>query len=253
MYGGVEGEESRGSPLSRFDAFSGGEMNEAERRQRLVGWLEVIFADVQDLLLDDHIFWALQEVVAANPRFKNTPGLFTQWMVSSFIQATAVGVRRQAKGGDDSVSLKRFLLEVQTYPGLVSRAHYISLFANSEAWLREAGERDFDRVAGAGALHLPTAVIAKQLVELETAVKGIEHYVDRRVAHYDQRGLAQPTPTLAELTESLHTLERLVKFYWVFLKGHSMTTMLPTIQFDWQAIFRFQWSAADMGDSGEVF
>lgn len=96
------------------------EMNESERRVRLIKWLETISNDVQDLLLDDHIFWKLQEVVRENQRFKECSGLFTQWVASAFIQATAVGVRRQAKTGDDSISLRRFLDEVQKYPSLVS-------------------------------------------------------------------------------------------------------------------------------------
>jgi hypothetical protein len=228
-------------------------MNEAERRRRLISWLEVIYADVQDLLLDDHIFWNLQKLIAANPRFKQAPGLFTQWMASSFIQATAVGVRRQAKCRDDSVSLKRFLTEVQKYPSLVSRAHYMSLFANAEAWRRESGEHDFDMMAGGGASSIPVALVEEHLRELEGVVADIEHYVDRRVAHYDKKGLAKPTPTLGELSGALRALEKLVMFYWLFLKGASMTTMLATIQFDWEAIFRFEWMPEQSAGGDEVF
>ena len=226
-------------------------MNEAERRQRLISWLEVIYADVEDLLLDDHIFWSLQELIAGNPRFKQSPGLFTQWMASSFIQATAVGVRRHAKGDDDSVSLKRFLREVKKFPGLVSRAHYLSFFADAEDWLRQSGAQGFDRMAGKGAASIPTTLVDEHLAKLDAAVSGIEHYVDRRVAHYDKRGLAKPTPTLGELTAALRVLEELVMFYWLYLKGSSMSTMLPTIQFDWEAIFRFQWMAETAG-AGEL-
>jgi len=162
-------------------------------------------------------------------------------------------VRRQAKRDDDSISLKRFLSEVQKYPNLVSRAHYISVSANSEAWLCECGEPDFDEMAGKGAPCIPSALVESHLDELETAVAGIEHYVDRRVAHYDNRGLAKPTPTLGELTAALRTLEKLVMFYWLFLKGASMTSMLSTIQRDWQAIFRFEWMLEHRGDNAEVF
>lgn len=226
-------------------------MNEKERRDRLVQWLETIFQDVQDLLLDDHIFWELQKVVDGNAQFKEASGLFTQWMASSFVQATAVGVRRQAKVDADSISLARFLTEIEKYPTLVSRAHYMSLYAGKEAWLLEIGEHDFDTVAGVGAATMPVAVVQQQMADLKTVVGGIEHHVDRRVAHYDKRGLARPTPTFADLTASLRTLERLVILYWRLLKGPSMTTMLPTIQFDWQDIFRFAW-ANPAGAAGEI-
>jgi hypothetical protein len=216
-------------------------MTEEERRARLIQWLDVILKDVQDLLLDDHIFWEFQKLVDANPKFKESPGLFTQWMASSFIQATATGVRRQAKINDDSSSLARFLAEVEKYPNLVSRAHYMSLYAGKEPWHVEMGEHDFDNVAGAGAAQLPIDLIRQHIADLKTAVDGIEHYVDRRVAHYDKRGLAKPTPTFADLTDALATLERLVILYWRLLKGASNTNLLPTILFDWQQIFRFVW------------
>jgi hypothetical protein len=232
-----------------FDAFSGEDMNEAERRQRLITWLEVIFRDVEDLLLDDSIFWRLQQLISANPRFKQTPGLFSQWMASSFIQATAVGVRRQAKRDDDSISLKRLLTEVQKYPSLVSRSHYLSFFKDAEPWLKEAGDREFDAMAGVGATCIPVALVEQHLQELDAGVSAIEHYVDRRVAHYDKRGLAKPTPTLGDLTAALRTLEKLVMFYWLYLKGSSMTTMLATVQFDWEAIFRFPWLVEEAGGS----
>lgn len=79
-------------------------MTEEKRRERLIQSLETILRDVQDLLLDEHVFWELPKVIAANPKFNETSDVFTHWMASCFIQATAVGVRRQMKK-KDSVSL----------------------------------------------------------------------------------------------------------------------------------------------------
>jgi hypothetical protein len=227
-------------------------MDKAERRVRLIQRLEIIFNDVQDLLLDDHIFWELQKIVQKNPRFKEAPGLFTQWMASAFVQATAVGVHRQAKASDDIVSLRRFLHEVQKYPWLVSREHYMSFYAGRDTWLIESGQRHFDRLAGEGGLHIPIAVVEEHLHELTQTVGAIEHYVDRRIAHYDKRGLAQPMPTFADLTASLKTLEEIIIFYWPLLQGSGMTTMLPAIQFDWDEIFQFPWSPLPYENASEV-
>jgi hypothetical protein len=105
----------------------------------------------------------------------------------------------------------------------------------------DAAEHDFDTVAGRGSSEMPMAVVQQHSAELKAAVAGIEHYVDRRVAHYDKRGLAQPTPTLDDLSGALHTLEKLVILYWRLLKGEHMSTMVPTITFDWQDIFLFPW------------
>lgn len=216
-------------------------MDDAKRRTRLVQWLDIIFQDVQDLLLDDHLFWELQSIVRTNPRFAEASGLFTQWIASSFIQATAVGVRRQAKADGDSVSLKRFLCEVRSYPSLVSRDHYMSLYSDVQPWLIEIGQEDFNRLAGQGGRLLPDTLFDEQLGQLDQVVADIEHYVDRRIAHYDQRGLARPTPTFADLSGALKTLESIILLYWRLLKGISMDTMLPTIQYDWRDILHFAW------------
>lgn len=226
-------------------------MDESARRARLIDWLNVIFHDVQDLLLDDHVFWELQDIVSSNPQFSTASGLFTQWMASAFVQATAVGVRRQAKADGDSVSLKRFLLEVQKYPSLVSREYYVSLFEGKHPDLIEAGQSDFDDIAGKGEPHLPSTIVSTHLCKLDSAVKGIEHYVDRRIAHYDERGLAQPTPTFGDLSTALKTIEQLVILYWQLLKGASTATLLLTIPFDWWNIFRFVWDPQkQLGSAG---
>jgi len=48
-----------------------------QRRLRLIGWIEIIKKDVQGLLLDQFIFYELQKIVRENPRFAESPGLFT--------------------------------------------------------------------------------------------------------------------------------------------------------------------------------
>lgn len=227
-------------------------MNESARRARLIEWLKVIVEEVQELLLDDHVFWELQDIIRSNPRFSTASGLFTQWMASAFVQATAVAVRRQAKADGDSVSLKRFLQEVQKCPSLVSREHYISLFKGKHPDLIEASQLEFDDVAGKGELYLPPARVVVHLRELDEAVKGIEHYTDRRIAHHDSRDLAHPTPTFADLNTALKKIEELVLLYLQLLEGVSMPTMLPTIQGDWQNIFRFAWERPPEQSTREV-
>ena len=218
-------------------------MDTDQRRTRLVEWLETVFSDVQRLLLDQHLFWELQAIIDANPKFADHPGLFNQWMASSFIQAAAVGVRRQAKSDDDSVSMKRFLGEVRKYPSLVSRDYYLAFFDDAPDWQKEEiGQGDFDRIAGEGATELPEGLIDDQIQRLQGAVAIIEHYVDRRVAHYDKRGLAKPIPTFNDLRRALATLEELVLFYWLLLKGASNPDGLrPAIQYDWQSVFGLAW------------
>jgi hypothetical protein len=106
----------------------------------------------------------------------------------------------------------------------------------------ELGDSAFDAVAGVGAPYLPVDLVKKQMRELKAAVGGIEHYVDGRVAHYDRRKLAQPTPKFGDLTNALLTLERLVILYSELLTSTPYSSLLPTFAYDWEEIFRFPWA-----------
>lgn len=223
------------------------ELTEEERRDRLICWFRKIMADVQDLLLDDYLFRALQEIVRTNPNFEGRSGLFTQWMASGYAQAAAVGIRRHAKADHDSISLRRGLEEVKSYPSLISRDHYLELFEGRPEWLVEQATEDFAEIAGTDGTHIKVESVEEHLAELREAVQAIEHYVDRRVAHYDRRGLVQPAPTFGDLTNALNKLEAIFEFYWRFLTGES-SELLPHPQFDWQDVFSFPWVPPETHD-----
>jgi hypothetical protein len=216
-------------------------MNIDERRTRLIGWLEVVRKDVQELMLRHHVFEELQDIVRGNKRFETASGLFGEWLALSYVQSATVGVRRHLKSGDDSVSLRRCLEEIKQYPELVSRAFYLEFFADSPEWLTEtSGHGYFDSISNHGS-DIDVAVVDKQLVDLKAASGAIEHYVDRRIAHYDKRGLAKPVPTFKDLEAALKALEALVIFYWTLLKGASLVGLTPAIQYHWQDVFEFAW------------
>lgn len=213
-----------------------------ERRSRLIAWLEVITKDLQDLLLDQFIFRELQKIVQQNPRFAESPGLFTQWMASNFAQATAVGIRRHAKMDKTSISLLRFLTEVKTYPDLISRQYYIGLYEAANAPIH-MGENDFDDLAGVSKDYLPSSLIDQQIDDLKKSVHAVEKYVDKRIAHYDTK--APLIPTFGDLSDALATMERIVILYTRLLTGKGYSRLLPTIQFDWTSIFHFPWLEPD--------
>src|SRR5690349_2951607 len=96
-----------------------------ERRERAARWLQIIYTDVQDLLIDSHIFWEVQAIIRQNPLLVATRSHFSHWMMAAHVEATVMGVRRQVKSEKNSISLRRFLKELIRYPEIASRAHYI--------------------------------------------------------------------------------------------------------------------------------
>jgi hypothetical protein len=220
-----------------------------QRRLRLIGWLDVITNDVQWLLIDQCIFYELQKIVRQNPRFAESPGLFTRWMASGFAQASALGIRRHVKYKEKrdktNISLLRLLTEVKTYPKLISRQYYLELYKAQNAPII-IGENDFNALAGVGVNYLPTSLIETHIDELKSAADAVETYVDRRIAHHDRR--ATDIPTFGELSAALATMEKLVLLYVRLLQGPSTDKLLPTFSYDWTSIFRFAWLNPDHSD-----
>jgi len=218
-----------------------GTFSRARRRTRLLEWLAVIDQSLADLVIDEHIFRELQGVIRANPRFKTVPGTLTQWIARSFVNSAAVGVRRQVKNDKQSVSLRRVLEEIRAYPWLISRESYLKHFEDSPDYLRERGEEEFAELADKGGSHIDPAIVERDIADLTSAAERIERYADRRVAHYDLRGIGGRTPTFGDLRRCLQTFERIYKRYFVLLKGASLEGILPAFQFDWKAPLRFAW------------
>lgn len=216
-------------------------MTEAERRDRLIKWLEEIKREVEQLMVSEYLFWELQKIVSDNDNFKDASGLFTRWIADGFLQSSMMAIRRQVKRSDESISLRGFLEEIKKFPQLVSREHYMGLYVGRPQFVVEIGEADYDNLAGKSADLLPSAFFDQQIEELSRIAKSIEAYADKRVAHFDRLEPARPFPTFNDLTAVIKVQEKLVILYWRLLKGGNLTTLLPTIIFDWQDVFRFAW------------
>jgi AbiU2 len=219
-------------------------MTEEERRKRLIEWLNIIYKEVQDVLVDDHIFWEIQEIFKANQQLSSTPSMFNQWLASGFVTSAAIAVRRQADKAENCVSLHRFLTELIKFPPLASRLYFVAMYRASNIppeFAEDMANGDYDRVVGARLSEPDALQVQAEIDELLQKTEQIRHYVDRRQAHYDQRGLQKPLPTFEDLSECLALCERLVKKYKLLLTGAGISTLLPTITYDWKAIFYFPW------------
>jgi hypothetical protein len=116
-------------------------MTEEEQRARLIQRLDKIYSQVQQLLVNDHIFWEFQRVVSENAHFLRASGLFTRWVADGYVHSAVIGLRRQIKAQAGSISLKGFLREIQECPQLISREHYMSLYKGARVPLRMAATR----------------------------------------------------------------------------------------------------------------
>lgn len=165
-------------------------------------------------------------------------------MASTFVHSTVLAVRRQVDSDRNSVSIMRFLRELQKYPELISRSYHEALYSRPEYsvdFALSAARHTYDRYVGPNANVLDVNTIQNEVQRLKTSSEKIHHYADRVVAHYDSRGLTQETPKFDDVSDCLRLIEELVLRYVLLLKGAWQDSLLPTFQYDWKRVFRLTW------------
>jgi hypothetical protein len=218
------------------------EMTLEERRNRLRTWLDCIYSNVTEAVINQHIFWEVQDIIRDNPQLQNASSAFYVWMGSMFVHSTVLAVRRQLDTDKKSISLHRLLLELSKYPELISRDYHRSLYSQlAKEFADDMATYTYDKNVGVDATTLDPAAVQQEIDSLKSASEKLHHYADRVVAHYDACGLQQPTPKFEELTECLSLMEKLVLRYLLLLKGASQEKLLPTFLYDWKEVFRTPW------------
>jgi hypothetical protein len=219
-------------------------MTVEERRIRLKDWLEKVHGSVTEAVVNQRIFWEVQQIIRDNPQLQSTSSAFYDWMASTFAHSTVLAVRRQLDTHRNSVSLHRVLLEVQKFPELISRSYHLSIYARPEfttEYAEHMANYTYDTQVGKDASKLDASAIGLEITSLKAASEAVHHYADRVVAHYDIRGLERDSPKFDDLTDSLSVIEKLVLRYGLLLNGASQTSLLPTFQYDWKSVFRIAW------------
>ena len=211
----------------------------------------MIERDITDLVIDDHVFWQIQDLFKNNKELRETPSIINQWMASAFIQSTAIGIRRQTDKNPQSISFYRVLTELKAYPSLASRAYHVSLYHNGSFPSErddDMGNHTYDKIIGGGSAEPSPDQIQEDIDKLAATVQKINKYVNKRIAHYDE-GAFNAIPKFDDLKECLSAFEDLIKKYKLLLTATSLSRLLPTPQYDWQAVFRIPWLPATQPES----
>ena len=207
------------------------------RLKKWLEWLDVIKAEVRELLIAKHTFHEVQKMIEANPKIQ-TSNSFYRYFANSYVSHVVVGLRRQIKIDSQSISLARLLKEISETPEVLSRKYYVSLYKNSV--VENLANGDFDRIAMPGAAHIDASKVTADLQNLGDVTATCEEFADKRLAHRDKREPKSP-PTYNEVDECLDLLDRLVVKYQLAFRAQAGETLLPTWQYDWKEIFRTPW------------
>jgi hypothetical protein len=200
-------------------------------------WLKIIEKEVTDLHRYQHIFDEVQKIIKNNPSIQK-PSSFYEFLPKSYVALVVMGIRRQIKIDNQSISLGRLLTEIIERPEIITRKRFIAMYTNSVA--KRHADSDFDQFAGKGGSHVDSNIIEKDLIRLRTNGIKFEDYADRKLAHHDKR-LPKAIPTYGETAEYIGELGDLLKRYVLLFRADCLTTVMPVYQYDWKAIFKEPW------------
>ena len=208
-----------------------------KRLTKWLRWLEIIKTEVQDLVIAKHMFSEVRYMIASNPTLQ-VDNSYYRYLASSYASHAIIGVRRQIKVENESISLSRMLKEMSETPDVVSRSYYVSLYKGLATEF--LADKNFNRYADVGSNHIRAEMVLADLDMLQKAAKKCEEYADKRLAHRDKREPKQP-PTIEEVDVCIDLLDALYVKYFGLLRASHMESLLPTWQYEWKAIFRVPW------------
>lgn len=199
-------------------------------------WIERIYNETVTLFAYRSFYRGLAEITQANDEIPASS--FFDALGAWYATTQVMAVRRQTDTGRDAVSLARLLTNMADNPQVMTRERFLSLWGEEEHWRRRANEQ-YDRYA-AGADPIPAENYRADFDRFQEATRPVKDYVDRLVAHNDQRELSRP-PTWNELNAAIDLLEEMLNKYMVLLTATGIPSADPVHQADWKDAFRVAW------------
>jgi hypothetical protein len=207
--------------------------------QKWLNWLKVIHDEVQDLVTSKYIFWEVQNIIKTNRRI-HQPSAFYSYLGNTYVSHAVMGVRRQLKVDNQSISFARLLEEILDSPQTLSREYYIDLYKGSGT--ENLAEGDFDKFSGTSHVHVCPHMVCNDLAQIKEVARRCQDFADRRVAHRDERD-PKVLPRFDELDTCIECLDKLYVKYHLVFHAQNMDSLMPVYKYDWKAVFREPWIA----------
>lgn len=209
-------------------------------------WFSIIYDETLTVAAYRQVFFELRQMVEVNPNLQR-PSLYYAFASDTYATYCLAAIRRQVDLDSDAVSLLRLLNELEKNPIVLTREWYVEAFLASAAkqvqidamWAKRA-HTAFDGFAGSDGNVLSVEPLATDSEVLKAAAATCRAYVDRRIAHRDQRA---PTliPNLADAHHAVDTVGGLIKKYHLLFRFSELHDFTPILPLDWKEIFRTPW------------
>ena len=209
----------------------------ATTRRKWRRWITRLKSEVSDLVISHEIYRGVVDVELSNEKIQQ-PRTFHTWMNRNYLFSCHVAIRRLTDPDKRSISFPRLLTDIAKNSNALTRRSFVQRYPNR---IRHAGEITFDDLAGKGAAFLPPAVPKKDLKQVDRVGAAIRHYVNKRIAHLDQKNARPRIPRHRELKRAIQQFEALYSKYYLLLTSASQSTLSPSWLFDWKTVFHCPW------------
>ena len=217
------------------------------------------------------MFWEVQDIIRENPRIQK-PSAFYRYLGRTYLSHALAGLRRQIKPQKDSISFVGLLEDIAKNPEELSRSYYHSLCSHAdgpdiiqiEMEGREELEKvgitdtsqlkdliemdDFGPYADASGKHVCPKMVEDDLKALKSEVEKYEEFADKRIVHWD-KGEPSVLPKFGELDDCIKLLDKTYVKYHLLFYAESISTLMPTYQYEWKKIFLEPWLKAVAGSA----
>jgi hypothetical protein len=207
-----------------------------------IKWLKSINEEVTHLVIARDIFWSVQDLIKSNKKIQK-PSSFFRYMGDTYISFITMGIRRQIKIDNQSISFARLLSEIECNPEKISREFFQELYKGSN--VEFLANNDFDQFCdNPGDSHVSSNMVQEDLRQLKIAACLCEEFADKRIAHQDKRE-PKILPTFNDADKTIDLLDKLYVKYHLIFHAESMQSLMPVYQYDWQQIFDYPWRLRD--------
>ena len=228
------------------------------------------FKKVQDVVL------SVKDCKSEDEPFLSSFKVFANLVLRGYVASIVMGIRRQLKAKDDTISLIGILKDIKQNNQYISKSYYMSLHqqedvkstnlsVNEDEELSDEDEKAIENhikdhikerrkeMAEGGwkkllgdCEYLPSEVVESDIKKLKDPAEEIEYFADKYVAHHDRKvDNSKAGVTLNKIDEVLKNFWDIYNKYLNLLKGAEiilpegaeLISLTPTRQFNDQKFF----------------
>ena len=212
--------------------------------------IQRIKRDIHELFSSRRTFREIADVFRQNERLQSVGADLWDWMRVCYASYVVMRVRRETDDQGNTINLSQLLREIEARPEVITRRRFFEMLdLDQDSYLVAINEKYFTEEWTSadtrtdpddpGSDHVHTARVAADRTALRDAVDRVVEVANRQVAHrtrVDVQVLSIP-----EVDEAFDAIERVLKRYYVLLRGATILRAEPTPQFDTHAVFTFPW------------